>query len=253
MTERYSEIKLLIDKALTLLEEEMEQTKRDIAESLRDSQQTMIQEIKAKDNEIEYLKAELAKYKSSDSSDDEKLDFHEEEEVVEKNEEEKLELFPQNDITTQQEEVTSEEYKSEDTFTEERIIDSDFDFFGDSATSSIFEVIEKGSSTKGKILGELFQSRDIIGERGLKSPRWQTDRPGPKVEDLDEAITLNDKLYFIRELFAGDEEQFDLTIERIQDCDNLDEIISEMRITFPEWDEDSDAVYRFYMAIRRKF
>ncbi|MBQ1279908.1 MAG: hypothetical protein IIY14_02170, partial [Bacteroidales bacterium] len=59
MTERYSEIKSLIDRALTLLEEEMNQTKKEMEASFNKAKESMIQEIKNKDAEIEELKKKL--------------------------------------------------------------------------------------------------------------------------------------------------------------------------------------------------
>lgn len=83
--------------------------------------------------------------------------------------------------------------------------------------------------------------------------RWMDDVPGPKVKDLSEAINLNDKLFFIRELFNGDSEQYRLSIQRLNDMTSLSEALEYTRVAFPDWNEESDEIYRFYMILRRKF
>ncbi|PKP42791.1 MAG: hypothetical protein CVT93_02555 [Bacteroidetes bacterium HGW-Bacteroidetes-10] len=82
---------------------------------------------------------------------------------------------------------------------------------------------------------------------------WRTDLPGSKVADIKQAITLNDKLFYIKELFNDDEEQYRLSIERINEMNNLDEAVDYVKGAFPEWDEDSNSVYRFLMILRRRF
>lgn len=82
---------------------------------------------------------------------------------------------------------------------------------------------------------------------------WRTDLPGSHVDDIKVAITLNDKLYYIKELFNGDEEQYRLSIDRLNEMRNLNEAVDYIRGAFPEWDEDSPGVYRFLMILRRRF
>ncbi len=82
--------------------------------------------------------------------------------------------------------------------------------------------------------------------------QWMIDMPGESVEDVREAIAFSDRIYFIRELFMDDEEQYEFTLDRINETRSFAEVVSEMRAAF-EWDEDSDQVYRFYMAVRRRF
>ncbi len=84
-------------------------------------------------------------------------------------------------------------------------------------------------------------------------PEWMKDIPGPGVSNIHMAITLNDKLYFIKELFNGDEDQFRLSIQRLNEMSSLKEALEYSRNAFPEWDEDSAAVYRFYMILRRRY
>lgn len=119
----------------------------------------------------------------------------------------------------------------------------------------LFEVVEdEGDDERPSLLGELFSAPDSIAKKAQENGLlWMTDIPGEKVDDIIDAISLNDKLFFIRELFGGDDEQFSLTIDRLNEAKSFNQVLSECRSVFPEWDETSDAVYRFYMTVRRKF
>lgn len=84
-------------------------------------------------------------------------------------------------------------------------------------------------------------------------PAWMKDMPGQPVNDLRKAVTLNDKLFFIRELFNQDEDQYRLSLEKLNDFNSFAEALEYTRDAFEEWDEKSDAAYRFYMILRRRY
>lgn len=117
-----------------------------------------------------------------------------------------------------------------------------------------FEIREVNEDLGRKpILGELFSSEDSVADYAIKnSLPWMTDVPGPEVEKIADALPLNDRMFFIRTLFGGDEDQFDLTLDRIDEAVSFKDVVNDMRNAFPEWDESSDGVYRFYMVVRRK-
>ena len=64
---------------------------------------------------------------------------------------------------------------------------------------------------------------------------------------------INDRLEFIRELFNSNSVEFERDMQHIDQLPNFKTIVSYMRQTHPNWDEESDTVYRFYMHVRRKF
>lgn len=82
---------------------------------------------------------------------------------------------------------------------------------------------------------------------------WEVDYPAPYIDDVLKGIALNDKLLFVRELFGEDEELFKNTLEKINTMENFKEVVAYMREHYPQWNEQSDEVYRFYMAVRRRF
>lgn len=82
---------------------------------------------------------------------------------------------------------------------------------------------------------------------------WRTDRPGSPVRNILSAISLNDRMLFIRTLFDDDPALFQKTISVFNSLSSLAEAEAYIRSHFPKWDMSSDTVYRFMMAARRRF
>lgn len=91
----------------------------------------------------------------------------------------------------------------------------------------------------------------VIDAMALRHP-WRTDMPGSPVRDVRSAISLNDRILFINELFSEDPVAFQNTIASINLMTSLNEVVSFLVAEHPEWDLDSDTVYRFMMAVRRR-
>ncbi|MFA7115618.1 MAG: hypothetical protein WC140_00055 [Bacteroidales bacterium] len=85
------------------------------------------------------------------------------------------------------------------------------------------------------------------------SPLWLKDTPSNHLDSILDGMSLNDKMLFVAELFYNDQDQFDMTMDRIDDMATFEEILQYLRGAFPEWNENSDNVYNFYMTVRRKF
>ena len=81
---------------------------------------------------------------------------------------------------------------------------------------------------------------------------WRNDMPGSPVKDIRSAISLNDRILFIRTLFEEDPALFQDTIAEVNALETLDEAVEYLKEHNPSWDFDSDTVYRFMMAVRRK-
>ncbi len=82
---------------------------------------------------------------------------------------------------------------------------------------------------------------------------WEVDIPGSHIEDIWDGIGLNDRMLFLNELFGGDEEAFDETVSFLNGTGTLVEATEYIREKYPQWDEECDEVYRFYMTVRRRF
>lgn len=81
---------------------------------------------------------------------------------------------------------------------------------------------------------------------------WRTDMPGTPVKDIRSAISLNDRIFFINYLFNEDPMAFQDALTRINQMGSLDEVVEYVTSDFPEWNMESDVVYRFMMAVRRR-
>lgn len=81
---------------------------------------------------------------------------------------------------------------------------------------------------------------------------WRTDMPGTQVKDIRSAISLNDRILFINYLFNEDPMAFQEALTKINQMGSLDEVTAYVVECFPDWNLESDVVYRFMMAVRRK-
>ena len=81
---------------------------------------------------------------------------------------------------------------------------------------------------------------------------WRNDMPGTPVKDIRAAIALVDRAWFINSLFAEDAMGFLEALNHINQATSLDEVVEYLAAAHPEWDFDSEVVYRFMMAVRRK-
>lgn len=81
---------------------------------------------------------------------------------------------------------------------------------------------------------------------------WRIDMPGTPVKDIRSAISLNDRIFFINYLFNEDPMAFQDTLTRINQMGALDEVVDLVVTEHPDWNLDSDVVYRFMMAVRRR-
>ena len=72
------------------------------------------------------------------------------------------------------------------------------------------------------------------------------------MSDIRSAVTLNDRVLFINTLFNGDPVAFQDTMLAINGMHGMDELLDYLKDKDAGWDMDSDIVYRFMMAARRK-
>ncbi len=83
-------------------------------------------------------------------------------------------------------------------------------------------------------------------------PEWMVDLAGPAVEDVRKALSLNDRIILIRELFGGSGDALAAALDAANQAPDLATFVAKMRVERPSWDEKSPLVYRFYMIVRRK-
>ncbi len=78
----------------------------------------------------------------------------------------------------------------------------------------IVDNLKKEQRTIGELLAEMHQKKDIATLQQLKP-----------IKDLKKAISINDKIMFIKEIFNNNVDKYNETIEKLNNSNNLDEAL----------------------------
>lgn len=95
-------------------------------------------------------------------------------------------------------------------------------------------------------------AKPTVNDAMAAQQAWRKDMPGSQVRDIRSAISLNDRIIFINYLFKEDPMAFQESLTKINQMESLDQVVEYVCTDFPEWDLNSEVVYRFMMAVRRK-
>lgn len=110
----------------------------------------------------------------------------------------------------------------------------------------------KAIKTKAPSEHRQYSGHKVIADQKYGNEAWRKDMPGPEVKDVRSAISLNDRVMFISTLFRDDSMLFQDVINKINALSTLEKAVQYLKENFPEWDMDSELVYRFMMSVRRK-
>lgn len=110
----------------------------------------------------------------------------------------------------------------------------------------------KAKKTKAPSEHRQYSGHKVIADQKYGNEAWRKDMPGPEVKDVRSAISLNDRVMFISTLFRDDSMLFQDVINKINALTTLEKAVQYLKENFPEWDMDSELVYRFMMSVRRK-
>lgn len=110
----------------------------------------------------------------------------------------------------------------------------------------------KARKTKAPSEHRQYSGHKVIADQKYGNEAWRKDMPGPEVKDVRSAISLNDRVMFISSLFRDDSMLFQDVINKINALTTLEKAVQYLKENFPEWDMDSELVYRFMMSVRRK-
>lgn len=110
----------------------------------------------------------------------------------------------------------------------------------------------KVRKTKAPSEHRQYSGHKVIADQKYGNEAWRKDMPGPEVKDVRSAISLNDRVMFISTLFRDDSMLFQDVINKINALTTLEKAVQYLKENFPEWDMDSELVYRFMMSVRRK-
>lgn len=154
-----------------------------------------------------------------------------------------IQAEPETEAEPEQVAETEPEPKQEDLPEEDG-----FSLFGGMAEE------EEPKARKTKAPSEHRQSsgHKVIADQKYGNEAWRKDMPGPEVKDVRSAISLNDRVMFISTLFRDDSMLFQDVINKINALTTLEKAVQYLKENFPEWDMDSELVYRFMMSVRRK-
>lgn len=154
-----------------------------------------------------------------------------------------IQAEPETEAEPEQVAGTEPELKPEDLPEEDG-----FSLFGGMAE----EEEPKARKTKASSEHRQYSGHKVIADQKYGNEAWRKDMPGPEVKDVRSAISLNDRVMFISTLFRDDSMLFQDVINKINALTTLEKAVQYLKENFPEWDMDSELVYRFMMSVRRK-
>lgn len=122
--------------------------------------------------------------------------------------------------------------------------------------SPVEETIEHTEQEEKIAEEDVTETTEIIEEAQIAHPKSsanpQSTLCGPAVSDIRQAISLGDRFLFQRELFAGNGEQMQKTLEELNGLHTLSEAISYIQEHF-DWDMESTAAGLFVNVLKRRF
>ena len=134
---------------------------------------------------------------------------------------------------------------------EEPVADDIMDDIPDPAPAPDLAPVGEPAEEKKSILDSAVADTAVMDVMADKQA-WRTDRPGMPVKNIISAISLNDRVLLINVLFREDPMLFQETISKFNSMGSLGEALAYISGNFPEWDMNSEPVYRLMMAVRRK-
>ena len=161
-----------------------------------------------------------------------------------------LPLAPETEEVSEEEIVPEPETVEEPEIVPDSVVPEEPEVLDEPAGDGLFMTVEE----EPVILHQQVQaaSQTAVIDVMAKKHAWRGDMPGTPVKDIRAAIALVDRALFINRLFGEDAMKFVDTLNHINQMSNLDEAVEYLASVYPEWDFDSDVVYRFMMAVRRK-
>ena len=100
-----------------------------------------------------------------------------------------------------------------------------------------------------KRIGDILGSKTTLADQMIKDDAPTT--PFNRITDIRKAMGLNDRFLMIRDLFAGDADRFEATIDTINEFDDLDECMIYIVENF-KWNPDSEGAKLLVSLIERK-
>ena len=125
-------------------------------------------------------------------------------------------------------------------------VDEDLPFFDEPEPVAVSEPIIVNDAAHASA------QKQVVLDAMAAKQAWRTDMPGAPVRDIRSAISLNDRVLFINRLFDEDPVNFQETLNTLNQMESLDEAVGYLVESHPSWNLESELIYRFMMALRRK-
>jgi hypothetical protein len=109
-------------------------------------------------------------------------------------------------------------------------------------------VVEVAPAVETKVV----EPAPVVEKPAPRPAPTQTSLFGTAVEDIRQAISLGDRFLFQRELFAGNGEWMQKTLDELNGLGSLNEALEYVAENF-EWDKESTAVQLFENVLKRRF
>lgn len=125
-------------------------------------------------------------------------------------------------------------------------------------TMEIDSEIEEEPEEKSEIIEHVVEKLEIIehvveDSQPVQQPTThRAEISMPKIDNIRSAISLGDRFLFQRELFSGDGEKMNKTIEYLNQLTSLDEAMQYISKKF-EWNTESTAYELFVNLLKRRF
>ena len=138
-----------------------------------------------------------------------------------------------------------------DEVVDEPMVEEDMPLFGAQETvADSFESIVRAKHKKSLL--DSVSSKKTVVDAMVSRRAWMSDMPGSEVRDVRSAISLNDRVLFINNLFSENPSFFQDAVNYINSAEDLDSVVEYFETNYPTWNMESEIVYRFMMAVRRK-
>lgn len=111
------------------------------------------------------------------------------------------------------------------------------------------------TQSDSNILGEKINSdRKLIHEQlsGTKESGNAVKQIGKPVNDVRKAIGINDRFFYQRELFQGNADLMNQTLDQLNQLDSFDSAVQFLHSNY-HWEEDNEAAETFLKSIKRRF
>lgn len=186
------------------------------------------------ENNIELLKQHLEQFKANQCQQQESADLPEIEVELVVNDDDTVEAEEAGDIE-ETEQLLTEEEQTEETTLENEII---------TEIEQPAEQVVEQTQEQAKV------------EEVKEESKEKEDKPLginlPPIDDIRKAISLGDRFLFQRELFQGDGEKMNKTIDSLNKLTSLDEAFAFINKKF-DWDKESQAYELFTNILKRRY